>query len=283
MGTTPNLKLPFPELTDVLDGPDAISDLASATEDYFYNRNLPAGVVRAPSYHWGAGTDYPVAGVRVGDTFVRSDLGQALMRWNGTAWRQTETVELLLAQRLALGAGSLPKGFHVLETDTRRIVRWDGTKWQLAGGTVPLVTVARGSNGAFPQVNVWTGFGWDITTPDTTDASMFNSANFTRLVAPFDGSYQATFQTGFGGGAGPRYLGLRATTAAGVRLKRGTSRPLTGSDSATEMLTTSAFRLLAGEYVECMYYSGVSSDYAPYNAASTELGPWAELRWTGNI
>lgn len=90
MGATDALALPFPELTQTADGPDAFSDLANAVEDYFYDRILPAGVTRAPSYHWGSGTNPPLAatpGLRNGDTFFHS--GQnTLLSFNGTDWRQ---------------------------------------------------------------------------------------------------------------------------------------------------------------------------------------------------
>lgn len=90
MGATNALALPFPELTDLADGPDAFADLANAAEDYFYDRIKPAGILRTPVFHWGDGTAPPdgaTPGLQRGDTYFHT--GQsAQLAWNGTAWRQ---------------------------------------------------------------------------------------------------------------------------------------------------------------------------------------------------
>lgn len=92
MGTTTNLKLPYPEPSDPADGPDAIGDLARATEDFFYTRTLPSGVVRAPSYFWGQGTAFPTIGLVAGDTYQHTTLGMHI--WNGTGWDQLAPLKI---------------------------------------------------------------------------------------------------------------------------------------------------------------------------------------------
>lgn len=90
MGTTNALALPFPELTETADGPDAFSDLANAVEDYFYDRILPAGVTRVPRYHWGDGITPPATtapGLRIGDTYFHTNQG-VMLAFTGTEWRQ---------------------------------------------------------------------------------------------------------------------------------------------------------------------------------------------------
>jgi len=93
MGTTANLKLPYPEAGDGADGPAAISALAQAVEDYVYSRSLPTGVTRMPNYYWGSGTAFPTSALLViGDTFTRSDLSTVYVFLGGTSWaamRQT--------------------------------------------------------------------------------------------------------------------------------------------------------------------------------------------------
>lgn len=87
MGATPQLKLPFPELNDMADGPDAFSDLNAMIEGYFYDRTLPTGVTRAPTYYWGAGAALPTsAALRAGDTYLLS--GRLMMFVSGTTWAE---------------------------------------------------------------------------------------------------------------------------------------------------------------------------------------------------
>jgi hypothetical protein len=89
VGATDALALPFPELTETADGPDAFSDLADAIEDYFYDRTLPAGITRMPSYFWGSGVTPPAtttAGLMRGDTYYHTGQG-VLLAYNGAQWR----------------------------------------------------------------------------------------------------------------------------------------------------------------------------------------------------
>lgn len=87
MGVTSQLKLPFPELTDMADGPDAFSDLAVMLEGYFYDRTLPTGVTRAPTYLWGSGTTLPVStALRAGDTYLQN--GKLMMFVSTGVWAE---------------------------------------------------------------------------------------------------------------------------------------------------------------------------------------------------
>lgn len=153
MGATNGLGLPIPELTEMADGPDAISDLANATEDYFYDRILPAGITRHPSYHWGSGTTFPTTGLMAGDTYFHTGLG-GLMRYSGVAWRQTEMFEVAnAAARNVIStnySSLLYRGFRVYEADKGYIREWDptGSLWRYMGrpgAEHPYCYVDRGS------------------------------------------------------------------------------------------------------------------------------------------
>jgi hypothetical protein len=142
LGVTTNLKLPYPELTDAVDGPTSFDALAQGVEDYFYRRILPTGVTRMPSYHWGAGVNYPT-GVAVGDTFVHNSLGPSLMRWNGVNWRQVEPAEVAdETTRNAISIGqTLYSGFRVRQLDVNQLLEWDApnARWaKLPGVPIPL-------------------------------------------------------------------------------------------------------------------------------------------------
>jgi len=85
VGATPQLKLPFPELNEQADANDAFSDLSTAVESYFFDRTLPVGVSRAPTYYWGSGSTLPTSSaLRVGDTFTQN--GQLMIFTGGTTW-----------------------------------------------------------------------------------------------------------------------------------------------------------------------------------------------------
>ena len=93
MGTTPILKLRYPEQGDGADGPAAFNNLATDVESYVYNRVLPAGVTRSPSYYWGVASAFPSSGVVAGDTLFHSGL-TCLMGYDGVNWRQRERAEV---------------------------------------------------------------------------------------------------------------------------------------------------------------------------------------------
>jgi hypothetical protein len=136
VGATNALLLPIPELTEMADGPDAISDLANAVEDYVYDRVLPSGVVRYPTHHWGAGTSFPttVNGVKVGDTYHHTGLA-CLMAYQGPGWVQVNASTV--ANKAARDAMStnysslLHGGFRVYQTDKKITWARADTSWLL--------------------------------------------------------------------------------------------------------------------------------------------------------
>lgn len=106
MDTTPGLKLPIPDLTEMADGPDAFSDLGLAIESFLYDRTLPVGVTRVPSYFWGAGTTPPSGALlRTGDTYRHTSTGPLL--YNGTDW--VEVGRPIYVQSTA-PTGTIPDG-----------------------------------------------------------------------------------------------------------------------------------------------------------------------------
>lgn len=105
MGTTPNLKLTYPEFSDQADGPAAFNSLATGVESYFYNRTLPSGITRAPSYYWGTVNAYPTANLQPGDTCT---LGGVLYEYTGTTGGWVNTGRQLYVQ--SADPGAVPDG-----------------------------------------------------------------------------------------------------------------------------------------------------------------------------
>lgn len=89
---------------------------------------------RKLGYHWGSGTDFPVAGVRAADTYFHTGL-LSLMQFNGTAWRQAEVPSVANAgARTGISSNNTYKallypGFTVNQTDDGARYEWDGTIW----------------------------------------------------------------------------------------------------------------------------------------------------------
>lgn len=143
MGTTPGLKLPIPELTETADGPDAFSDLANATEDFVYDRILPAGVTRVPSYFWGQGVTYPTGTeLRPGDVYLHTSFG--LRQYNGTTWVPADTADrtlgdAYLAAPISAGIAGAPSWTDLaVVTATSRgglcVARWSAVLWNGGSG-----------------------------------------------------------------------------------------------------------------------------------------------------
>jgi len=135
VGATNALLLPFPELTETADGPDAFSDLANAIEDWTYDRSLPAGVTRYLPHHWGSGISLPTfaAGARDGDTYRHTGLS-CRMKFDGTNWRQDDIATLAnVAARNAISAGAyaalLHEDFRVWLSDVDLTYTWNGAAW----------------------------------------------------------------------------------------------------------------------------------------------------------
>ena len=203
MGVTTNLKLPYPELTDAVDGPTSFDALAQGVEDYFYRRILPSGVTRMPVYNWGAGSSFP-SGAAAGDTFTHQGLGPSLMRWNGAAWRQAEPAEVAnQTQREALSSGAnaslLYSGFAVHQADTNITYEWDGTgSWNVRNRQLILtgngtITLAAGATSGSVQINFGATFAHppnvQVTAISTTGVGyswqLFADTTTTALVDVF--------------------------------------------------------------------------------------------------
>lgn len=186
MAVTNGLALPIPELTDTADGPDAISDLANAVEDYVYDRILPTGVTRYPTHHWGSGTGFPSAGLpKAGDTYLHNGLG-CMMRYNGTAWRQAEmTTVSSSAARIAISdnySTLLHQGFEVYNSDTGNRRQWDSGAWRYTGrpsGEHPMAIAARTANLAW---GAGAGGVYGLVQQTNQDSSMFATVAGTSIA-----------------------------------------------------------------------------------------------------
>lgn len=211
MGATNGLGLPFPELTEMADGPDALSDLANATEDYVYDRILPGGVTRYPTHYWGSGTTFPTTanGVKSGDEFYHSGL-LCVMKFIGSVWRQSSPSSVAnRAALLALStnyASALHDGFRVLQTDMDYEWVWDTTK--------PAWRFQRKINGENPAANASRGgLAWGVATgliygwvnQVTRDAALFEHVTGTGITSATmggikvleEGRYSVTVTAGF--------------------------------------------------------------------------------------
>lgn len=197
MGSTNGVLLPYPELTETADGPAALAGLANSIEDYFFDRVLPGGITRYVPYHWGTGTTYPTTGggLKAGDTYYHSTLG-CTMRYTGSVWRQSHLATLTAVQRQALTSAILHDGFEVFETDTDRVVYWNGSRWRLR------TAEATGTTGG-------TNSGWAGTT------FAWVAGLGAKIVIPADGiarRWQAVANCNI---TGDGYLRIRADLAVG--------------------------------------------------------------------
>ena len=205
MGTTTNLKLPWPELTDAVDGPGSFEDLAQGIEDYFFNRILPAGITRSPVYHWGSGASFP-ARPAIGDTFTHTALGPSLMRWNGAAWRQVEPADVAsVSARNVISINQsalLHPNFQVRQTDTGEAWRWDGAStWQPASGTLVTGKAWRTGGPSAIANTANAGQKIDLTSSRVSGGVSFDATN-DLLVLPMDGMWEIKARGGVTASAG---------------------------------------------------------------------------------
>jgi hypothetical protein len=189
VGATDALLLPYPELTEAADGPNAVSRLANAVEDYFYDRILPVGVTRYATYHWGSGTTFPTAvqGARVGDTYFHTGLG-CRMKFDGTAWAQDGVMATPanVAARDAIStnySALLYPTFRVRVADTGRIWEWTGSFWKYMG--LQMVS-------AYATVDRLVAQSWQLAVCDTvrTDPWGMYNAGLGVFGAPVQGWYR---------------------------------------------------------------------------------------------
>jgi hypothetical protein len=180
VGVTPGLKLPYPELTEIADGPDALNDLATAVEGYTYNRVLPAGVTRMPGYYWGERNTAPLytEGARIGDTYW--DLGVYCLRRAryGTSptaiiWEQAgESVVANETVRRALSTNQATRDrlstSHVVRVEDSGFTwRWQSNQWELIhvsygpNSVKPMLGLVRLAFPIIPQVGARIT-GWEV-------------------------------------------------------------------------------------------------------------------------
>lgn len=208
------------------------------------------------------------------------------LRYDGTGW-----VELIpasvggLAQKPLRVCTSTTRPSHsagqtIYETDTRRNYTSDGTKWILTGGAVPMVMVRR-NTAANLTVNAWTALPWvEVLTTDSSTPSMWSSSNPARITVPVDGLYSVSGAIQFNtptSGSSSRYLGLRKN-GANTSIRRGHSLTVAANQEG-EMNITSTFRLVAGDYVEMVYYTGFVNDTTPAN--TNEVTPHLTVAFIG--
>lgn len=151
MALTPRLKLPVPDLTQVADGPDAISDLALALEDWALDRILPTGITHAPVHHWGSlnsGAPTFAQGAKVGDTYYNTDLRCTMRCISDGTWAQSDgpVYCATLANRPASNSYHIYNGFQIYVNSQSQVYTWDGTYWRngAAGDAIPTGTPTGG-------------------------------------------------------------------------------------------------------------------------------------------
>lgn len=285
MAVTNGLALPIPELTDTADGPDAISDLANATEDYVYDRILPAGVTRYLLHHWGAGTTLPTAaqGVKVGDTFTHTGLACTMRAVDPTAttpvWRQVTMAEVgTIAARDAISTNYtalLHPGFRVRQTDVGILWEWTGTAWTS-------VTTLRGKSWCTVSGAVINA-GYAIVQQGASrlfGGFTFNAAN-NGLVIPVDGHYklsQHAYLYGANGGTA-MFLISRLRSGAVVDLD---SLMIYKATMDTQLFSQQqAVPLLAGDIVQQRVY-GYSASMS-YGQNGEWTGCWVGAEYVGPL
>jgi hypothetical protein len=269
VGTTNGVLLPYPELTDTADGPDAVNKLANAVEDYFFDRIMPAGVTRWLGYYWGAGTNFPtvVQGLKSGDTYFHTGLG-CLMGYDGTNWRQREKTEVPSATaRNTINANYstlMYPGFQVVQSDVGRTYEWSGAVWN---PVVNLPGVRLTKAGTTPTgAGGWTILPFDNPGALSNNAAgMWASGNPSHLVAPERGLYRAMV-----GANNCNNLQLRLNS--GGSSSNGTMVAAATNSAALGYLNAvgDAIPMSAGDYVEPFCFTtaagavGTAAGYVAY-------------------
>lgn len=156
----------------------------------------------------GAGVVLPTTELRRGDTFWHDGL-VSLMRWNGTAWRQTGTAEVAndAAVRAisATHAAALHRGFRVRDLAADREWEWTGTFWRVLFGA-PAVN-AFSTAAVSVANNAWTLIPMTASRNDDWGAVNLTSGIFTCPVA---GVYRYSSSVGWNAatGAGDRAVSI---------------------------------------------------------------------------
>lgn len=283
MGATDALKLPIPELTDTADGPDAISDLANAVEDYVYDRVLPSGVTRYPLHFWGSGTALPtsVSGAKAGDTYYHTGLACTMrcISPGATAatniWRQAEVAIVAnLATRDAMSANYsaiLHDGFEVevlAVTGPPALpaakYRWQTNSWVIPNTGLPLAVLRQTiQSGSYPAG--WGAIALDLAQLDT-HGGWASGAN-TRWTCP--AGHGGTFKA-----SGHTVLSTYGDQGNVAIWKNGAALPdSTGTWSTGQSFVTGEkiFTLSPGDYISLMGYRAVTWGTSVFPDAASSL------------
>lgn len=232
----------------------------------------------------GSGVAFPTTDLRRNDTFYH-DLWKCLAVYTGTAWRQATAASATAAEYAAIpttGAEAVHRGFRVTVTDTDRIMTRRVNKWDFAGGKLPTVSVKRATNLTNLAVLSWTPVPFEsVIAEETTETTMWSSANPARLKALIPGVYNATAVAGYqaiSSGSATRYFGLRKNGLSST-IRRIDSRSDTAGQQH-ESAGSAPFVLNVDDYVELVYYTGASGD--AILCFTSEVSPSLTLTLMGN-
>jgi hypothetical protein len=255
VAVTNGLVLPIPELTDTADGPDAISDLANAVEDYFFDRILPPGVTRWSTFHWGSGASFPTVlqGAKVGDLYYHTGLACTMRAINPGAttpvWRQAEPA--IVASKTARDAVStnysalLYEGFeiHVQTVAGPPVIpgnkyRWSGSAWTSLE-SLPRVLVTRTSATSAPG-STETILAWDVASTSVPS----------RLIIPENGEYDLWIAGSWALSANPGGLAMGARINGSLNTQWIDLRPSQPYYFSAQQGVLKGLQLVANDYVE---------------------------------
>jgi hypothetical protein len=244
VGATNALALPFPELTETADGPDAFSDLANAVEDYVYDRILPAGVTRYLSHHWGQGTSVPATsttGLRQGDTYFHTGLS-AMLKYNGTAWRV-----IGISNSSSVDAPLYDGQYR--DHPTYGLERSIGGVWTNPNPPVAALLVGAAGTTALPN-NTWTAIPMAGTEEIDTHNGHSTTTNPSRWTCPSGegGVYWVVGNTRIDNGTGKRSCGVRRNGTEIFRLNQTVGTP--AASGYVIGSTPGLIQLDPGDYVE---------------------------------
>jgi len=274
VGATNALLLPFPELTEAADGPDAFSDLANAVEDYVYDRILPAGVTRYLPHHWGSGATLPttVLGARDGDTYFHTGLACSMRLTNGS-WRQLAVSDVAnTAARVAISTNYpslIYSGFRVREVDNNRVWEWTGVFWKIIS-PLPIVS-------AYQTVDRLAGQSWTQVICDTVRYDPWGQYNAGLGVfgAPVTGMYRiagvVAHAANATGGRGAVFQ-TRPSSAGALSYMPGTAQIIPASGGTLQTVVATPSTLVALTVGQQLLLYGYQNSTANLNQVGSVAG-----------
>lgn len=152
----------------------------------------------------------------------------------------------------------------------RTYTRSSTSAWRYtSGGATPFMKVRR-TTAVTTTANTWWPVPWQSTL-DSTDATMWNVASPTRLVAPVQGIYTVSASVGF-----PASVNVFLGIAKGGSVYRKASG---NSGNGPELFASETLKFNAGEYAEICAYSISAVALTAYS----EIQPSATMVWVGNF